>query len=298
MIAKFAAAAIGVFIFLVIIGFACGDGKTDSHASAKQAEVTHYVNNSLPVQQPTAAVPTAAPTKVQQPAPTKAPAPTLAPAPTKAPVVSRRRPCPQGQGPCPFSAGEPVVGYRMKIGNLWYGNACFIAAAPGPGTVEDGTVYPDSGEILPPCSAGVESLDTVNGHAQRACPKGSGPCSFAAGEAVIGWQITMSGLKYRTCYMASAPAAGTVEDGLINPNKDQVTLPPCGAGVQDPDTVNGQPRRTSGTFSAGEAVVGYFKIGTKDYTNCYMAAAPAAGTIVEGSAVINPWRGELKPACN
>ena len=58
---------------------------------------------------------------------------------------------------------------------------------------------------------------TVNGCARR------GEGTFNAGEAVYGYEITLASGDSRTdCFMQSAPTAGTVNDGVINPWKDEV----------------------------------------------------------------------------
>lgn len=259
------------------------------------------------------APPTTAKTTKQSAAPTKAAttvptttqptvAPTQKPAPTKAapPPPSLRRPCPQGQT-CSFSAGEPVVGYQINIGNLQYGYACYLDAAPGPGTVTDGSVHPDPGEILRSCPAGVEDLTTVNGKKNR----GSGP--FAAGEAVAGWKITIGRDTYSLCYFEVAPGDGTVEDGVVNPRPDQ-TLARCGQPVPQatptparPDTVNGLVRRDGCTpktpcpFSAGEAVTGYFSMNGKDYPNCFILKTNYGGIVTDGA--VNPTKGEIAGSC-
>lgn len=248
---------------------------------------------------------TVAPTKAATTVPTTTQptvAPTQKPAPTKAapPPPSLRRPCPQGQT-CSFSAGEPVVGYQINIGNLQYGYACYLDAAPGPGTVTDGSVHPDPGEILRSCPAGVEDLTTVNGKKNR----GSGP--FAAGEAVAGWKITIGRDTYSLCYFEVAPGDGTVEDGVVNPRPDQ-TLARCGQPVPQatptparPDTVNGLVRRDGCTpktpcpFSAGEAVTGYFSMNGKDYPNCFILKTNYGGIVTDGA--VNPTKGEIAGSC-
>ncbi len=138
--------------------------------------------------------------------------------------------------------------------------------------------------IYSACGAGVEDPDTVNGKGRR------GAGSFTAGEAVVGYEITIGGLKYRLCYMAVAPNGGTVTDGIVNPYPGEVKFPPCGQGVEDPDTVNGKGRRGPGNFDAGEAVTGFFTLNGVKYQNCYLAVAPNGGTATDG--VINPWKQE------
>ncbi len=131
---------------------------------------------------------------------------------------------------------------------------------------------------------------TVNGLAHR------GAGSFSAGEAVIGYEIVMNGLKYRQCYFSSAPSGGTVSDGVVNPWPGEVIYSACGQGVEDPDTVNGRARRGAGSFSAGEAVSGYeITIGGLKYRLCYFLSAPGNGTVSDG--VINPYPGEVLSRC-
>lgn len=277
-------------LVLAIAGSACGGGNSLSTSftptpSVNQANVvvviappSHLENGTQqPTQVALVTTPTATPTQAQPPAPVK----TSAPPPAPPQTVNGM----QHRGPGAFQAGEAVIGYEITIGGLKY-RQCYFSSAPDNGSVADGVVNPWPGEIIySACKAGVQDPDTVNGMARR------GPGTFQAGEAVVGFEITIGGLKYRLCYMASATGNGTVADGVINPYKAEVKYPPCQAGVQDPDTVNGMARRGPGAFQAGEAVTGYFTINGVSYGNCFYQSAPASGTVTDG--VVNPWKKEV-----
>ncbi len=149
------------------------------------------------------------------------------------------------------------------------------------------TTKPAPTKAAPPPPA---KPDTVNGLPNR------GPGPFNPGEAVIGYEIVMNGLKYRQCYMPSATAGGTVNDGKVNPFWGEVIYSECGQGVEDPDTVNGRARRGPGSFSVGEAVTGYeITIGGSTYRQCYFASAPGNGSVSDG--VVNPYPGEVLSPC-
>ncbi len=292
--------AVTLSLFIAVAGFACG-GDEDKAAPTPGISIAGAREQIKQAKAQASTQPTpqqASQEKAQAPA-SQAPKPTVAPNQVspkqqQAPApVSLRRECPQG--PCPFKAGEPVVGYRMQIGNLWYGNACYIASAPAEGNVYNGAVYPDPGEILQPCSAGVENLDSVNGKMTR--PQGP----FVQGEAVVGYNIIINGLTYRLCHMTVAPAGGRVEGGgLINPPLADMNLyPPCGQGKEDPDTVNGKFRRDCVApkgpceFATGEAVTGFFTINGVRYDNCFFRSAPGPGTIPTDGGTVNYWPKEI-----
>lgn len=63
---------------------------------------------------------------------------------TANPVVSKRRETGKG-GTLPFSAGEPVVGWLIKLANGQNLNGCYLAKAPINGVVTDGAF----GEVYP-----------------------------------------------------------------------------------------------------------------------------------------------------
>lgn len=50
---------------------------------------------------------------------------------------------------------------------------------------------------------------------------------FSKGEAVVGWQIVINGKTYNQCYFASAPGAGQVTNGVVNPWDGEKNVQPC-----------------------------------------------------------------------
>lgn len=100
---------------------------------------------------PAAPAPTAVPVAPAPPAPVKnQPVAPAAPAPAAATWV--RRPTGKGNNTLRFSAGEPVVGFKIVLDNGTTHNSCYMANPPTGGNVTDGVageVY--SGERNNPC---------------------------------------------------------------------------------------------------------------------------------------------------
>lgn len=183
-----------------------------------------------------------------------------------------------------FYPGEAVVGYEIELNGL-KARLCYVPYASAGGVVKDGSVNPYPGDVVyPECANWVSDPDTVNGMNRRL-----GAGDFNAGEAVTGF-FTINEKSYGNCYMKSAPAGGTIVDGVVNPWPGEIA-PECHT-----DTVNGKDRRGPGAFSAGEAVTGYFTMGDKSFPNCYLKSAPMDGIVTDG--VVNPWEKEIAAPCS
>ncbi len=121
-------------------------------------------------------------------------------------------------GTITFEAGERVAGFRIVIDGSAY-SQCYFRSAPQRGVVTDGVVNFDEAEINPPppCSTGVP--------VRR--PSGTdGTITFDKGEPVAGFRIVIAGREYSQCYFRTAPGSGSVTDGVVNFNENEVDPPP------------------------------------------------------------------------
>lgn len=162
-------------------------------------------------------------------------------------IIADRRPTGQN-ATLPFGTNEQVHGTTITVQG--FGTAtpsgCLLPTAPGPGNVTNGVINPWSTELpgLQYCTGwsnqaapatgppATPAFGTINGQQERFTSATGGQTNFGPGEAPFGNNICLSngvcskprfmGGLGRGAFMRSAPMAGTVFDGGVNPTQDEI----------------------------------------------------------------------------
>lgn len=199
----------------------------------------------------------------------------------------------------PIFQGEPAIAGFFRLASGKEAAACYTPSSPEDGTIYSGVVFPYQEEIakFPVCRFGFPTATRQVANVLIKVRVSAARLDFVIGSFVAAFEIVLqNGQKSdEPCVSVSTPASGSLINGVINPNLEEVkNLPRCWFDRVRRYTGVGQ----KGPVHQGEpASAGYFQLNSGLVAKaCYSPSVPGDGIITSG--VVYPAGDEINlPEC-